>query len=259
MNAKTVLDLLRVKHSSDVFVPECKNGPSMCSNHLRLDAWAMNKSWSNMVIKGYEIKVSRSDFIQDNKWQLYLDYCHEFYFVAPKGIINPLELPPEAGLLVVASTGTRLFTKKKSVRRPDVEIPESLYQYILMCRAKIEGEYEAEKSDREYWERWLERRKEDHELGQSVSRKIQDIVKERILNVESENYRLEKENASLSEVKKMLKENDIPISKWNLATKVQERIDEIKQGMSKELLNNMKSVIGHLTEITNKIEGKATS
>ena len=81
----TILDKLKAKHTDDVFVAECKNGPTHTASHRRLDAWVMKKSWSPITMLGYEIKQSRSDFLQDNKWQAYLPCCHQLYFVCPKG------------------------------------------------------------------------------------------------------------------------------------------------------------------------------
>src|SRR5262245_37558363 len=86
--------MLSQRHLGDVFVPECKTG-STGEGLLKLDAWAMKKSWADPLTWGYEIKVSRSDFTGDQKWHNYLRYCSEFYFVAPLGLIDVDELPPE--------------------------------------------------------------------------------------------------------------------------------------------------------------------
>jgi hypothetical protein len=51
------------------------------------------------TIRGFEVKVSRSDFVGDDKWQTYLHYFNIFAFVTPPGLINPKELPPEIYLL----------------------------------------------------------------------------------------------------------------------------------------------------------------
>jgi hypothetical protein len=87
-----IIKLLKTKHSEDIFVPECKDGPSG-SSFAMIDAWAMPRSWSHPAVTAYEIKISRSDFVRDNKWQKYLACCNLFYFVAPTGIIDPNELP----------------------------------------------------------------------------------------------------------------------------------------------------------------------
>ena len=72
MRASDLLALLAKKHSADVFVPECKTGGTWAGTHLRLDAWAMRRSWTHPTVWGYEIKVSRSDFLSDDKWVGYL-------------------------------------------------------------------------------------------------------------------------------------------------------------------------------------------
>lgn len=73
------------------FITECKT----CSTYfpdpqglLKFDGLAITKSYTKPNIIGYEIKVSRNDFLQDNKWHLYLQYCNEFYFVVPKGLVK---------------------------------------------------------------------------------------------------------------------------------------------------------------------------
>lgn len=65
----------------------------------RIDLFYFNR-WDRET-KGYEIKVSRSDFISDKKWEEYLPYCSWFYFIAPKGIIRKEELPTGIGLMEI--------------------------------------------------------------------------------------------------------------------------------------------------------------
>ena len=65
----------------------------------RIDMFYFNR-W-NRETKGYEIKVSRADFLQDKKWESYLKFCNWFYFVTPVGIIDPKELPDSIGLIEV--------------------------------------------------------------------------------------------------------------------------------------------------------------
>lgn len=79
--AKNILRLLEAKHSKDLLIPECKDGPTQSvSEHLRMDAWVMNRSWAHPCYTAYEIKVTRSDFLNDRKWRGYLPYCNEFFF-----------------------------------------------------------------------------------------------------------------------------------------------------------------------------------
>ena len=100
--------------------------------NVRQDAlWMEELSWgsgrfdlltvnlSDWVIRGYEIKVNRSDFVGDRKWQHYLPYVHFFYFASPKGLIDPAELPAEIGLLELlvdeprSESQVRVYGRKK--------------------------------------------------------------------------------------------------------------------------------------------------
>jgi hypothetical protein len=65
----------------------------------RLDAFYLNR-W-NRETKGYEIKISRADFLSDKKWQEYLKFCTWFSFVAPIGLIEKDELPEKIGLVEI--------------------------------------------------------------------------------------------------------------------------------------------------------------
>jgi len=186
ISAQLLKDLLAARHTDDLFIPECKDGPTQGHEHLRLDAWAMARSWSRPCVSGYEIKVSRSDFNKDQKWHHYLPYCNLFYFVCPSELIRPEELPPEVGLLWASKTGARLFEKKKANYRT-VTIPESLYRYILMCRVKVAKKYESRDQDNAaYWRAWLQREKKDQELGHMVSRTLRKLVSEKITAAEAE-------------------------------------------------------------------------
>ena len=83
LTAKDILRLIESRHSGDLVVAECKDGPTHYARHRRLDAWVMRKSWSKPALYGYEIKVSRQDFLKDDKWPDYLPMCNELYFVCP--------------------------------------------------------------------------------------------------------------------------------------------------------------------------------
>ncbi|KKN71721.1 hypothetical protein LCGC14_0417870 [marine sediment metagenome] len=65
----------------------------------RIDLFYFRR-WDRQT-RGYEIKVTRSDFLQDKKWQNYLKFCTWFSFVAPKGVIKLDELPDNIGLVEI--------------------------------------------------------------------------------------------------------------------------------------------------------------
>lgn len=139
-SAEQLLGLLRAKHEKDVFVTECKTGPSWATARptaSRLDAWALKRSWTPVETIGYEIKVDRRDFQADKKWGEYLRYCHKFFFVSPAGLVQPAEIPAGVGLLWTAGEH-RLVTKVPAARRePEAAAAAELMVYVLMSRVRV--------------------------------------------------------------------------------------------------------------------------
>lgn len=241
MTAYEVMDRLAEKHIKDVFVPECKDGPTYTGSHLRLDAWAMLRSWTNYRTFGYEVKVSRSDFLHDDKMQGYMPLCHEFYVVCPAGVVNSLdELPDGAGLMISSPNHRRLITKKKAKFR-DVPDPVMVYRYILMARARIDRDgYYMEEGKEIFWRAWLERKEYTQRIGHMASKSIGEVVKKRIEEVESENKRLQRMNEGYSEIKAMLENLDIKYNGYN-TWGVKDRLEAYKKGFPEELRRSMQS------------------
>lgn len=226
MTAYEITKLLATRHAGDIFVPECKDGPTQNDHHIRLDAWAMNRSWRHMCLSGYEIKVSRSDFISDHKWQGYLNLCNEFWFVAPPGIISKNELPLEVGLLEVSKTGGRLFAKKRPAWR-EIKPPVELLYYIMMCRAKITKDTSDRASE---WRAWLEQKVDNRVLGYNVSRGIRDHVSK----VECENMLLKQQNQNYEGIKRACIAVGLHterVDEWQFTRK----LDEVKKVIPPEL------------------------
>ncbi len=205
ITAEAVVKLLCCRHNKDICVPQCKTGGSWGGGRLNImDLWVMKTSWTQPTVYAYEVKVSRADFMQDDKWPGYLEYCNEFYFAAPPGVIDPKELPPEAGLLITSKNGKKIYRKKKAAYRA-VEIPEDLFRYILMWRAEI-TRARAQTTKREEWELWLKEKKYTRDLGYSVSRALAETIKNEIEAVRSENDRLQSRIEDFCEMEKLLVE-----------------------------------------------------
>lgn len=102
----------------------------------------MPYSWVKPII-GYEVKISRGDFRRDRKWAGYLEYCNVFYFVTPWGLLQPEEIPAEAGLIWITKTGAGIRYQKKAPSRWWHQIPQSIFQYVLMWRKEeLRKEYD---------------------------------------------------------------------------------------------------------------------
>lgn len=242
--------LLRQRHAGDVFVEECKDGPTQVSGvrHVRLDAWAMPKSWSKPDTHGYELKVSRKDFLRDEKWRDYLRLCHRFWFVCPRGMIQPEELPQDVGLLWASSNMARLVAKRTAVPR-DVQIPETLWRYILMCRAKIQREAHGDSSPLDYWRQWLKERGERKDLGYRVRSRIREIVD--AVNAENESLRkrMEGYDLAIERLKDAGFDVSHPISTWEL----RRRIDELRGAVPTGLVSDVETAIARLSSLRSEL------
>lgn len=196
-------------------------------SHLRFDVWAMKRAYASPAMYGYEVKVSRGDFLRDDKWRAYLPFCNQFSFACPWGLISVDELPPDVGLFYASKTGSRLFTKRKPVYRP-AEPDVALLMYILMSRARIAGETRYDEGTREYWQSWLEKRELDTEFGHRVSKAIAETVREKVTLVEVENRRLRAENDGLADVREMVKELGVDGGAYSgLRRAVERRVAEL--------------------------------
>jgi len=83
----------------------------------QIDAYALNCYPSENFRKiAYEIKVSRSDFMAEkmdpDKRIPAMEVSDYFYFAAPRGLIAPMEIPKDCGLLVVYETGQSEILKE---------------------------------------------------------------------------------------------------------------------------------------------------
>lgn len=175
----TLEQLLEARHRKDVFVAECNTGSSW-GGCQRLDAWVLVKTWSPWTTIGYEIKRTRGDFVRDQKWQGYLPMCHLFYFLVPKGLVQPEELPADCGLLW--AHGRRLLVKRAAVRRaPTPEALSMLMSYVLMSRTRIVGDmWQANgiQSTADFWRKWVADRKQQQRIGHIASGRIRGLLED---------------------------------------------------------------------------------
>lgn len=110
-----------------------RNATGYVSNVVRYaDAIVVGLWERNSGIIVYEIKSSRSDFINDvkqfgDKHREALRVCTQFYYICDHGLIQPDEVPEIAGLQWVSSSG-RISTKKVAMQTPLKDIPFSMFR-----------------------------------------------------------------------------------------------------------------------------------
>ncbi len=196
MNARDKVDAIQklLENKHDLYVRECKNGPTWGARHRRLDGWGLQRSWKNLAADGYEIKVSRPDLMSDDKWHDYLPMCNRLWFVCPSGIIQPEEMPAELGLMWASKNYKRLYKKKMAAYRSDAVDIDTLW-YILICRAAIHKEDPRDESA--YWKAWMAKKAENRWLGAIVSK----TIREHVMAVERENDLLRRQITGVQNIK----------------------------------------------------------
>lgn len=255
LTAKQMLDLLAKRHSDDVFVRECTMHTQ--TGDLRLDAWVMKRSWAHPLVTGYEIKVSRSDFLHDHKWRGYLTACNQFWFVVPGGLVQPEEVENGVGLLWVKSG--RFYTKKRPIFR-DVQIPEQIFRYLLMARVDILDHHRAysvpDQSDRDYWQGWMERKQVDHGFGERLRGEIARRVQEEIIKVGNENELLQRRVNAYEGIKGFLAQIGFDPGKVHFDWEVRQWFEEHYRVPARQL-NELHRLIERMNLTISELEGKA--
>ncbi|MFC5528407.1 MmcB family DNA repair protein [Cohnella yongneupensis] len=250
---------LAKKHTEDLFLTEVKTGRTWDNKELlKFDAFAMKKSWANPCLYGYEVKVSRSDFLQDNKWPGYMAYCNRFAFVCPKGLIQPEELPEEVGVIWYYPDSGALVNKRPAKHRI-IEISTDLYQYILMSR--IESDRNPFfSSKREYFEAYLADKEERRNLGKSIGSKLLDdniLLRIKLDNALKKVESQVDDSKLLDRVLKVLTEHQIRVNHWShweddLRTALTSSIDP-------NVAKSVKRLIAAADELKSNFEPKLNS
>lgn len=117
ISSRSLKALLRERHHEDIYGEEVSLGGTQfdSAGQRRLDAWAATCSWKNPRYIGYEIKVTRADFMADHKMVEYRSGCTELYLVTAPGVIKDVqEIPDGVGWIEATANGRRLLTKRRA-------------------------------------------------------------------------------------------------------------------------------------------------
>lgn len=246
---------LQHARAGDAFFTQAKNGSTWVSEGLLiLDAVAIKKSWTKPCITGYEIKVDRGDFLRDEKWIYYREYCHRMYLVCPTGLIQPEELPADTGLKWYNPEKETFYTKKKAIFR-DIELPVGLLYYLVISR--LDQERHPFFSDtRERLEAWLENKCQTRSLGKVV----QGALFQRLLDMED---RLEKTETFTKRAEKAVDQNKALLNvleEFGIGTWYQPE-ENLRKALSVklppkayELITNISCNVNSLVKLVNKEE-----
>jgi len=125
---------------------EVKTGSTLLAGATRrLDFLAIKRSWSPVELVVAEVKVSVSDFRNDDKWPQYMELCHRFYWACPQGLIGKGDIDDRAGLIYVyPKSGKARIVKRAPYRK--IELNAHMLLYLLFWRI---GDVFVDKKQRE--------------------------------------------------------------------------------------------------------------
>ncbi len=178
VGADMIKRALGKRHIDEVYLTEVKTGPTWYARPgelKRLDAVAIKKSWTNPRITGYEVKVSRSDWLKDEKWPGYRDYCHRLYIACPSGLIQPTELAEDVGLVWYYPETDKAAVRKAALFR-EVEVPASMFYHLLISHTTSDR-HPFFSSAREYFEALRRDKDERRKLGHYVAGQIAETLR----------------------------------------------------------------------------------
>ena len=259
IRADEILYALEIKHTRrkkpDAFFTQVKNGPTqlVSSGLLIMDALAIRKSWTRPCFIGYEVKVDRNDFVRDTKWQGYLDYCHQFYFVSPPDVVRPDDLPEKVGLMHYNEDKQTLTTKRKAIMNP-IDISAEMLYYIIISRLENDR-HPFFSTERDVFEAYVQDKENRKSLGYKVSskmaRELSETEEER-QSLERRNKRLEENNEKLQNILKILEP-------WGVRPFFAEEDVEamVNNGVSPKLLRRVENLVNEALRIKGMLEAPA--
>lgn len=236
---------------SSYFITECKT----CSTYfpdpqglLKFDGLAITKSYTKPCIISYEIKVSRNDFKQDNKWHLYLQYCNEFFFVVPTGLVKKEELPDNVGLIYYNPDTKALRTVKKALYR-QIEEPVGVYKYIIFSKLE-EDRIPFYESKAEYARDYLEDRNDKRYIGSTLGSKMAKDLEEAYKRLDAVRHK-EADIERWEKVEKFLRKHDILGWSWY---KDDSWLDDLEKALSSSYPKELEFTLDALKREVNRLE-----
>lgn len=254
VRATDIKHALSLKHREDFFLTEVKNGSTWSNNALAImDALAIKKSWAKPCLTGYEVKVSRSDFMNDEKWPIYKSLCHRFYFACPKDLIQPDELPDDVGLVWFNPEKKNIYTRKKAPFR-DIELSADLFYYIILSRLDNE-KHPFFSSNREMMEQYVLDKASKRELGMKVASKMAMQMAEletEAAHLKNKNERLTFQNEQFESLLKVMEKHGLNANRWNAEDELDKALSTAVPPKFLETIETIQKASNRLTEIINK-------
>jgi hypothetical protein len=134
ITAKEIYKILHNLSYSNLCIPEFTWGD------LRIDAIMIDTK--HRWIRGFEIKINKNDFKNDNKWIGYSQFCSSLCIVCPEGLIKPEEIEKPFGLIWIGVPSTdngwkAIQYKKKPINFQKRNSLSWLYTYTKVLETEF--------------------------------------------------------------------------------------------------------------------------
>ena len=146
VTADQILEYLLSLHRGNgwVCIPELRAGTGYGSSvERKIDLWVLN-CWPSLEYAriAYEIKVSKTDFFHDIKDKIkrkrFRHYAHQFYYVAPEGLLTHESIPDDCGLIeVIPHTDKFRWKHRTPVPSPHRESDPDWSLVGSICRSVL--------------------------------------------------------------------------------------------------------------------------
>lgn len=137
-----------------------------------MDVCAAKLSWTNPDVRGFEVKVTRSDFLADvnsGKFRRYLGWVDLFYFATPSGLVKKSEIPEGCGLVVRGENGWSGVRAPRRTKLSEVDRAGSLLALFMNLHGFRQ---QATRSER------LARYMKDRSLRSALSEQLREMLRE---------------------------------------------------------------------------------
>ncbi len=189
---------------------------------MRPDVFSIERTYTGLITRAFEIKISRSDFLADataGKAQGYRSVAGALAFAAPKGLLRRDEIPDGCGLIERGESGWR-WARKPVVSRIE-SLPTKVWLKLLMDGIeRVHDPRGALRAQR--LSEYTQQRRAEQMLGAELGKLLADRERARSI-LQYETSRLRDEAAALQ------------ASREERAAKSRAALEETLQGLRAEL------------------------
>jgi len=114
------------------------------------DVVTIKPSYNRFNLDIYEVKVSRSDFLQEikkKKYEASLPHCNRFYFAVLQGVCKAEEVPEGLGLIVRGDNG---WSTVKAAKKRTVDFDKNMLLSMIFFNGRVYNKKRVELSRNHY-------------------------------------------------------------------------------------------------------------